>query len=428
MLIAFAVTNYACFRDRQELSAQALTRTSDLFAFDSNCGRAPRLNRVTAIYGPNGSGKSRLLLGLMFVKNFVVRSATGSQSGEEIPYTPFLFDTETRTLPTTFEISFVEDGALYEYTFALDRERVHSESLLVWPRDGRRRLLLERRWDATGQSYAWTFGHSVSGPKKTWRRSTRQNALFVSVAAQLNSETFVPVVNWFQKKLVGIGTGYFPDTYTAEAVLADDVQRRRILGLLRATDIAIADVAVTREKTSLESMKDSVPPSVLKEMSRAGQDSFESLETKLGHVVRGSDDLHFLDLEQESDGTQRVFALALPLLDILDNDRVLVVDEFDQSLHPLLVEALIRRLNSGDRDGPTRGQLIATLHDTTLLGGALDRGQVWLTDKERPSEAATLTPLSSFHPRKREALERGYLAGRYGGIPVTSTPQFVPAD
>lgn len=428
MLIAFAVTNYACFRDRQELSAQALTRTSDLFAFDSDCSRAPRLNRVTAIYGPNGSGKSRLLLGLMFVKNFVVRSATSSQSGEEIPYTPFLFDTETRTRPTTFEISFIEDGASYEYTFSLDRERVHSESLLVWPRDGRRRLLLERRWDPENRGYEWTFGHSVSGPKEVWRRSTRQNALLVSVAAQLNSDVFAPVVNWFQQKLAGIWPGYFPDTYTAETILADAAQKQRVVDLLRATDITVSDVAVTKEKTSLEAMKDTVPPSFLTELSKSGADSVVSLQTRLGHAVKGSDDLHFLDLEQESDGTQRVFALAWPLLEMLDNNRVLVVDEFDQSLHPLLVEALIRRLNSGDGDGPTRGQLIATLHDTTLLGGALDRGQVWLTDKERPSEAAILTPLSSFHPRKREALERGYLTGRYGGIPVTSTPQFAPAD
>ena len=428
MLIAFAVTNYACFRERQELSAQALTRAIDQYAFDSGCARAPRLNRVTAIYGPNGSGKSRLLLALMFVKNFVVRSATGSQTGEEIPYTPFLFDTATKTRPTTFEISFIEDGACYEYTFAVDRERVHSESLLVWPPDGRRRLLLERRWNPENQGYEWTFGHSVSGAKEVWRRSTRQNALLVSVAAQLNSDIFTPVVNWFQTKLAGIGPGYFPDTYTAEAVLAGGEQKRRILELLRAADIAVADVAVTKEKTSLESMKDSMPPSMLKELSKAGEDSFESLQSKLGHVVRGSEDLHFMDLEQESDGTQRIFALAFPLLDILDNSRVLVVDELDQSLHPLLVEALIRRLNSGDGDSPTQGQLIATVHDTTLLGGALERGQVWFTDKERPSEAAILTPLSSFHPRKREALERGYLTGRYGGIPVTSTPEFVPAD
>ena len=427
MLVAFALTNYACFRERHELSAQAVTRASDLHAFDSGSRRAPRLNRVTAIYGPNGSGKSRLLLGLMFAKSFVVKSATSTQAGEEIPYTPFLFDTETRSRPTIFEVSFIEDGSCYEYTFSLDRERVHSESLLVWPPDGRKRLLLERRWDVENQTYEWTFGHSVSGPKEVWRRSTRQNALLVSVAAQLNSDIFTPVVEWFRKRLAGIGPDYLPDTYTAEAVLADDTKKRRVLELLRAADITAADVSVRREKTSLESMRESVPPSILKELSKTGADSVESFQTQLGHAVDGSSDLQFLDLEQESDGTQRLFALAWPLLDILDNDRVLVVDELDHSLHPLVVEALLRRLNSGS-DSSRRGQLIATLHDTTLLGGALGRGQIWLTDKERPSEAANLTPLSHFHPRRQEALERGYLTGRYGGIPVTSTPHFVPTD
>ena len=427
MLTAFALTNYACFRDRHELSAQAVARASDLHAFDSGSRKGTAAEPGNGDLRPQRKWQVSLAPGLMFAKSFVVKSATSTQAGEEIPYTPFLFDTETQARPTTFEISFIEDGSCYEYTFSLDRERVHSESLLVWPPDGRKRLLLERRWDVDNQSYEWTFGHSVSGPKEVWRRSTRQNALLVSVAAQLNSDIFTPVVEWFRKRLAGIGPDYFPDTYTAEAVLADETKKRRVLELLQAADITAADVSVRREKTSLESMRDSVPPSILKEVSKTGADSVESFQTQLGHAVEGSTDLQFLDLEQESDGTQRLFALAWPLLDILDNDRVLVVDELDHSLHPLLVEALLRRLNSGS-DSSRRGQLIATLHDTTLLGGALDRGQVWLTDKERPSEAANLTPLSDFHPRKLEALERGYLGGRYGGIPVTSTPQFVPAD
>ena len=428
MLVAFALKNYACFRDRQELSAEAVANTSSLHAFDSGCPRAPRLNRVSAIYGPNGSGKSRLVRALMLVREFVLHSASGGQSGEPLPYTPFLFNTETRTLPTAFEVRFIQDGSYYELRFSIDRERVHAESLLVWPPGGRKRLLLERRWNPQRNEHESSFGHSVSGAKELWRRSTRPNALLTSVAAQLNSATFIPVVRWF-RQLAGISTDHFPDHFTAKAITEDPARRQRVLGLLRDADIAVSDLAVRKETQSLEAIRENLPPSVLKELSGTGLKSVESFRTRVAHRVAGTDELHFLDLEDESDGTQRLFALALPWIEILEQDRVVVIDELDRSLHPLLLDSLVRRVNSGDEgERPCRAQLIATLHDTSLLGGALARSQIWFAEKERASEAATLTPLLDYRPRKGEALERGYLAGRYGGVPIPATPQIVPAD
>ena len=96
-----------------------------------------------------------------------------------------------------------------------------------------------------------------------------------------------------------------------------------------------------------------------------------------------------------------------------------MIDELDRSLHPLLVASLVRRINSEDEDEDGKhAQLVATLHDVTLLRDVLDRSQIWLTEKDRETERATLTPLSDFHPRPREALVRGYLGGRYGGVPI----------
>ena len=125
MLIAFAVTNHACFRDRQELSAEAPQRSDDSRSFATGVPRSPRLNRVTAIYGPNGSGKSRLAQAFRVAQKLVVHSAKESQAGEAIPYTPFLFDDTSDKQPTTFEISFIQEQVVYEYIFSIDRKRVH---------------------------------------------------------------------------------------------------------------------------------------------------------------------------------------------------------------------------------------------------------------------------------------------------------------
>ena len=420
MLVAFAMTNYACFRDRQELSMEATARASreDDYAFRTGIRRFPRLNRISAIYGPNGSGKSRFVQGLDFAQTFVVGSARERQAGEKIRYLPFLFDAETRQQPTTFETCFVQDGTAYEYGFAVDRDRVHDEWLLAWPPGGRMRRLLERAFDPETGQETWFFGASVRGHKELWRASTRPNSLLVSTAAQLNSDTFRPVVDWFRNLRVLV-SGEFLPSYTIGNIRETENFKHRVLALLADADIAVTDIKSHARRQRLDEFDPPPPPELVEELSRDGTPVIEVVDVQFEHSPPASGGRHFVDLDDESDGTRRLFAFAGPWLDIVDNDLVVVIDEFDRSLHPLLLAYLIRRINSaGTTNDRKRAQLVATLHDVTLLRDVLDRSQIWFTDKDRHSEAATLTPLSDFSPRPREALVRGYLGGRYGGVPI----------
>ena len=126
------------------------------------------------------------------------------------------------------------------------------------------------------------------------------------------------------------------------------------------------------------------------------------------------------DLMDESNGTRNLMFLAGPVLDILGKGLTLVIDELDTSLHTLLVRELVRlfhcpEINTGG------AQLIFTTHDTSLLDAPdlFRRDQVWFVEKDQ-DQASTLVSLSEFSPRKNEALERGYLMGRYGGVPFLS--------
>ena len=418
MLVAFAMTNYACFRDRQELSMEATARSSgnDAYSFSTGIRRFPRLNRISAIYGPNGSGKSRFVQGLGFAQSFVVGSSRESQAGEKIRHVPFLFDAETRQQPTTFETCFVQDGTAYEYGFAVDRGRVHEEWLLAWPPGGRMRRLLDRAFDPETGEDRWSFGPSVRGPKELWRASTRPNSLFVSTAAQLNSDTFRPVTDWFTNLRV-LGAGNLDPSYTVKNIREQVEFKDRVLTVLKDADIAVTDVTTRTEQRRLEEL-DPPPPPILTD----GLDDTSVIvlfDVDFEHSPPQTGGRYIVNIDDESDGTQRLFAFAGPWLDILDNKRVVVIDELDRSLHPLLVASLIRRINStGTPADEKRAQLVATLHDVSLLRDVLDRSQIWFTDKDRRSEAATLTPLSDFSPRPREALVRGYLGGRYGGVPI----------
>ncbi len=420
MLISFAVTNYACFKDHQELTLVPPRKTDDdEFSFDTGVRRIPRLHRAAALYGANASGKSRLIQALAFVRSFVIGSSKRRQTGEPIPHEPFRFDAESRSQPTTFEISFIEAGSVYEYGFSVDSERVHEEWLYQWPAGGRQRMLLDREYNPAAGGESWNFGASVRGEKRAWQASTRPDTLLVSTAAQLNSEVFTPVVEWFQRCLRVVPAGGILPAVTIAMIDGDERATERVLRMLRDADIAVSSVRTHKESVRVDDLRPSPPPEVLKEFKDAGHTTLDLWEADLGHCPEGCAETHFLDLDEESDGTQRLFALAGPWLDVLDNDLVVVVDELDSSMHSHLTAALVRRINSAPLDGQSRhAQLVATLHDTAPMKGALDQDQIWLFDKDPATEASRLTPVSVFKPRRRESLDRGYLGGRYGGVPV----------
>jgi AAA15 family ATPase/GTPase len=104
----------------------------------------------------------------------------------------------------------------------------------------------------------------------------------------------------------------------------------------------------------------------------------------------------------------------------LDLGGLLLVDELESSLHPLLGLMILRLFNSPETN-PRNAQMLFTTHDTNLMGTTLGepplrRDQIWFTEKEE-NGGTRVYPLTDYKPRKSENLERGYLQGRYGAIP-----------
>jgi uncharacterized protein len=131
--------------------------------------------------------------------------------------------------------------------------------------------------------------------------------------------------------------------------------------------------------------------------------------------------------EDESGGTQKLFALAGPLFDILKNGSVLIVDELNRGLHPLLVRQLVA-LFQNPASNPHGAQLLFTTHETNLLDpDFLRRDQIWFTEKNA-EQVSALFPLTEFTPRKNEAFESGYLSGRYGAVPILNPQKGIGID
>jgi energy-coupling factor transporter ATP-binding protein EcfA2 len=424
MLIEFSVTNYRSILERQTLNMVASSYFKELeslntFAPDQGDG-VPRLLRSTALYGPNASGKSTLIQALRFVERQVLNSQKESQAGDEIDVRPFKLTAESRAADSEFEVTFVEQGVRYEYGFCCNRARFTEEWLIAYPL-GRAQKWFHRVFDTEAGKDAYKFSTSFLGgrQRQTWAVQTRPNALFFSTAIQLNNEQLKPAFDWFKLRLRvvdsvnGLGTGY------TLRRCAEDADRSRIVEFMNSADLSIADIQVKETSFSVDLLPKDVPASIRAELVRdmAGK---KMMEPRFFHKDVNTQETVEFDESEESDGTRALFAFAGPWLDVIENERVLVVDELDTSLHPLLVHHLVKRLHHAG----TNAQLIFTTHDTTLLSQKLlRRDQVWFMEKDAKC-ATRLYPLSDFSPRDSEAVERGYLNGRYGGIPFLKDLDF----
>ncbi len=412
MLIEFRVKNFRSLRNEQVLSLVASNDKTllDSHTLSTNLKAVPHLVKSAVVYGSNASGKSNLIKALQYMRGVVLESANLRPGQTFDRLQPFRLDSTSANEPTEFEIIFILDGVRYQYGFAITQQRIVSEHLLVY-KAFRPQQWFDRRFDVESGVDVYEYSSYMKGSKTLWEGATRPNSLFLSMAVQLNSEALRPVFDWFVNKLVIFNEQSPLSPQFSVEMLKQEANRKAICDFLRAADISISDVEVTTRPASVHSIRFDV----------ASGKSTENIEekpldeVKFHHVTEQGKAV--FDLDDESSGTRNLLFLTGPILDILSKGLILVVDELDTSLHTLLVQALVRlfhrsEVNIGD------AQLIFTTHDTSLLDsyGLFRRDQIWFVEKKQ-DQSSDLFALLEFSPRKNEALERGYLQGRYGALP-----------
>jgi uncharacterized protein len=412
MLVEFRIKNFRSLRDEQVFSLVASSDKTLLstHALDTGLKAAPHLLKSAVIYGANASGKSNLIKALQYMRGVVMESAA-LQPGQTFDRLhPFKLDATSASLPTEFEVTFIVDGVRYQYGFAMNSQRIVSEQLLVYKAFKPQRWF-ERHFDAESGKDVYEFGSSLKGAKNLWEGATRSNALFLAVAVQLNSDALRPVFDWFANRLVIFNEQSPLSPQFSVQMLKQEVHRKAICEFLRAADISIADIEVATKQAMVHTINFDLASG--KREETASEQAVD--EVKFHHITDNGQAV--FDLMEESSGTRNLLFLTGPILDILSKGLTLVVDELDTSLHTLLVQALVRLFHRTEVN--TGGaQVIFTTHDTSLLDayGLFRRDQVWFVEK-RPDQSSYLYPLLDFSPRKNEALERGYLQGRYGALP-----------
>ena len=414
MLIEFSVSNWRSVKENQTLS-MVLAKGGELAdsnGFTPASSATTTLLRSAAIYGPNASGKSNFLRAMSIMKKMVMDSAKG-QRGDSIPVVPFLLDSATEKSPSEFEAIFIAEGVRYQYGFSANADHICEEWLFAYP-NGRAQKWLGRAWNAEKEIYEWEKCKPLTGQKQLWQDSTRQNALFLSTAVQLNSKQLQPVYDWFKKTLRLTSVSGWSPSFTARQC-KDSVQKEKVLEFLKAADFDIQNVIVESEKMSAKHLPDDMPDELKTSLLTKMRDN-EMFDIKTVHLSSEGRLVSFA-FEDESDGTKKFFAFAGPWLDALKNGYVLVIDELHDNLHPKLVQFLVQLFHSSETN-PKNAQLIFTTHETSILNQEVfRRDQIWFCEKDS-TQATRIFPLTDFSPRKgRENLEANYLAGRYGALP-----------
>jgi AAA15 family ATPase/GTPase len=401
LLIDFSVENFRSIRTTQTLSLAAAS-LSELSANTFAGVEGVRLLRGAVIYGPNASGKSNLIRAVNFMRDAVVQSVDADWSSDS-HIEPFRLDSTSTQRPSRFEMNFILNGVRHQYGFSIFEQNIQSEWLLAYPKKA------PQVWFKRSEVERFHFGPHLGGEKKRLHTLTRPDALFLSVAKQFNHQQLSPIYDWFKDwlQVLGISRVPFADTdYTARMAAKDPELNRLVTDALKFADLGIDKVEV---KLPSEHAGDVPVGTGLLPRRRPVIHTFHRFPDSTTVV-------EFNMKRNESFGTQRFFGLIGRWIEGLRRGSIIFVDELDASMHPALTRALVQMFQN-PKLSRHKAQAVMTTHDTTLLDHSVfRRDQIWFVQKDE-SHASQLYSLQNFHPRKDEALQKGYLAGRYGAMP-----------
>lgn len=423
MLLSFRGENVRSFRDEMEISMLATAQAESAFVREIDwreSGRPLKVVSVAGIFGANASGKSNVLEVMDDMRMFVLQSFR-ERLKRGVNW-PFRLDAEAAERPSRYEVELVLHGIRHEYGFVLDKDRVVEEWAFRYPR-GRPATLFSRTGDDI------EAGAAARGETRSVQKLLRSDSLFLSAAAAADHSLLAPLHEWFRRNLQLAHARNRPGRQIRTVEMLEDQEgRERLLAMLRAADLGIVDA----KKLKLDpEQKEKMARALRAFLGEVGAEDLmddavdiDGFDFSLVH--QGHDSPIEIAPQWESQGTVVWLGLIGTVVATLTEGTVLLADELDASLHPLLVAQLVRLFQSQETN-PRRAQLIFNAHDPTMLGDSdermLGRDQIWFTEKLGDG-STRLYPLTDFKPRKNEAVSRRYLAGRYGAMPILSQRQF----
>lgn len=351
------------------------------------------------LFGQNASGKSNIIKAIRFCCMLILESHQHNE-GTIFNFMPFKFDGYDKK-PSTFFINFVCENIEYEYSFTLTRAEILSESLFYYP-NGRRAKLFFRERDQ------YTFGTGIVRPNDVVINTSSKN-LFLSRASSMNREFAKTLYKYFNEKfLLGLVDIANPE----EAEDNFNKYKEVILRALAICDSDIQDIRLAHDTIKVPA------PMVNKESI-----SFKDIQVQEVDYVRFlTRHIHNANVEfdmdnEESAGTRHLFHILLRLLDVVRNEKSLMLDEFDASLHTRLADFILDLIHASPKS-----QLLYTSHNTNLIDvKRLRKDQIVFVNKKADgsTEVYSLYDYKDF--RENMDAEKGYIQGRFDAVPLVNS-------
>lgn len=434
MLIRFNVANFLSFDEETEfnmLAAKSLrTHKEHVYSVKKDLD----VLKASAIYGANGAGKSNLIKAIRNLKEIVNKGVISSDISDK----KFRINTENRSKPIYHEIEFSINKQIYTYGINYDNDIILDEWLYETG-TAKAKIIFERTHSKSKKHPIIKVADKYVESEKAKMRISimeedilKQNQLLISQNSTLKIDEINDVLEWIQKKMIII----FPNTTNeniAATLYKNDIFRNFSETTLKSFDTGIdalelksepLDEYLTKSRTikmnDLDGLKKHLDKGKMAKLS-----PFNSLTMAIKEedkymvkkFLMSHKDVPF-GTEEESDGTRRLIDFIPLLFSILNQEITYIIDEIDRSLHPSMLHTLIKKIMD---DNTTKGQLIFTTHESSLLNCKIFRSdEIWFAEKNRTTQSTELYTLNEFKPRPDLDIEKGYLNGRFGAIPFLS--------
>ena len=411
MIIEFSVTNYKSFKDKTTFSmvADASDKTQAQNTFEVN---KTTLLKSAVIYGANASGKSNFIDAFGMMNIVILNSANFSSINKkslEKVYFPFEFDEVSITEPTVFEIYLISKNVKYHYSFCYNEKEIISEFLYYYP-NNKQSLLFKREKDD------YEFGASLKGEKNTVRNITDKPQLYLSNGVNNKMSQLINLSVHFRNYFLCIpfldneSDRRFTDIIALAMYRREEtISYKNFIKLIKSLDTGISKIEIEKIKGKFG-----------KEDTDYRIYTYHKHKDKTGEITEQK-----FQLERESTGTQKLFVIVGLLLGVLERGATIVIDEFENSLHPQISKFLLSLFNNKEIN-KNNAQLIISTHDTELLSkeNNLRRDQVWFVEKDEfgVSDLFSLTDVEGV--RKDVPFDKWYLSNRFGGVPNLKTFNF----
>ena len=451
MITKFTVANFLSFQEPAILSF-AVKKTEKNHPDSTFCPikkSNAKFVKSIAIYGANASGKSNLLKSLEFFRYFTTEFRSHSEESIKIPQiVEFLLNEETRNKPSFFEIEIIIADELYIYGFKVSRERVAEEWL--HKKKGKKNFFTRKK-----QKIELARDFEKHG--KDLIKKTREDALFLNILAEFNVEIARKVKEIIARIIIFTNNNDNDDPRAYDKAVKSycdsDNYRKIVNELIYEADFGIKEIRANYKYLPLNELQDMTLKNTPENLKKPLEEFFQNLENasdklvkdlgkkgkknsrsnlvldyqiysihnlfnKKGEIVN---EVAFEFLDAESQGTKKMFIMALLFAKILSDGGLLIIDEIDSAMHPLLCQFIVSKFNSykGNKKDKQKNpcQLLFTTHDTNIINqDILRKDQIYFVEKNQ-FEASELFSLADIGERDGVSYSKRYLEGRYGAIP-----------